>query len=138
MSDAAVTIVVAGVAQVAVALVAFLTLWVKIRYGIVKTEEAAESQAKTAGVVEQIHTATNSDREKMERRLAALETTNAALLARIDGLHSDALSREQELLVQGRQTPAKPPESLVPDPRHPGGPGTPPPPPPPVPRRETP
>ncbi len=168
MSDAAVTVIVSGVAQVAVALVAFLTLWIKIRYGIVKAEEAANKaevvegkidtntrltrasadvQTKTAGVVEKIHTATNSDREKMEKRLAALESANAALLVRIDGLHSAALARQQELIVQGRQTPAEtqPPsaqqsqdrhrETLVPDPRHPGGPGAPPPPP--VPRRET-
>ncbi len=163
MSDAAVTVVAAGVVQVIVALVAFLTLWLKIRYGIVKAEEAAnkaevvegkidtntrltraasEVQTKTAGVVEQIHTATNSDREKMERRLAALESANAALLVRIDGLHSAALARQQQLLVQGRQTPAeaqqsqdRPPETLVPDPRHPGGPVVPPPTPP---RRETP
>ncbi len=159
MSDAAVTVVVAGVAQVAVALVAFLTLWIKIRYGIIKAEEAAnkaavvegkiddntrltktatEVQTKTASVVEQIHTATNSDRDKMERRLAALESANAALLSRIDTLHTDALSRQREITAQGRQAPPEPQppsaqqsqdrreEHLVPDPRHPGGPGGPP------------
>lgn len=59
MSDAAITIVVAGVVQVAVITAGFLTLWVKLRYGVeearksaVKAEESATVAADKVQVVE--------------------------------------------------------------------------------------
>lgn len=41
MSDSAITVIVAGCVQVAVLIVGFLTLWVKLRYGTEQAERAA-------------------------------------------------------------------------------------------------
>lgn len=42
MSDTAITTIVTGVVTVVVTVVTFLTLWVKLKYGVEKTEEVAK------------------------------------------------------------------------------------------------
>lgn len=49
MSDAAITAICAGAANIFIALLGFLTLWVKLKYG---TQKAAERAAENAAVVE--------------------------------------------------------------------------------------
>ncbi len=220
MSDAAITVVVAGVVQLGVAAVAFFTLWVKLRYAGVKAEEAVVKAAAveekidhntvitktTAASVEAVKDVVNgvahpalitADMDGKildatdpvlaltgfrpaelvgknvemllpERYLHRHQTTLAAsrasgqirpkdvaiighlkdrfgaeipvliCLVQSGGNRVTAqLVRRSELFIVDERKPTSPPqEAFVPDPRHPGGPGTSPPPP--VPRRETP
>ena len=41
MSDAAITVVISGLVTITTMVVGFLTLWIKLRYGVSKAEEAA-------------------------------------------------------------------------------------------------
>lgn len=53
MSDAAITTIVSGFVQVVVLVVGFLTLWVKLKYGVEKAERSATAAATKAHEVEQ-------------------------------------------------------------------------------------
>lgn len=63
MSDTAVTIVVTGVVQITVLVCGFLTLWVKLKYGVQKSAENAATAATMAVTKADAHA------EKLEKKL---------------------------------------------------------------------
>ena len=84
MSDAAVTILVAGLVNVVTMVVGFLTLWVKLRYGV----EKADSIARKADLVE-----TKLDHNTQVTTQAAEEAARASAHAETcDGQRAKILS----------------------------------------------
>ncbi len=118
MSDAAATILVAGLVQIVVAICGVAVLWIKAQEAAVlaaaakvaadvaaaKAVEAKTAAADAAAVgsrtektVDVIHTATNSDRARMELLIAAQNQQLTELRQKVETLHGEALAREQRL-----------------------------------------
>lgn len=79
MSEAAILTVVSGVVTVTTLIIGFLTLWLKLRYGIIKAEEAAY---KAENVEQKIDRNSSAISDKLDHNtMVTTEAKNAAVKA---------------------------------------------------------
>lgn len=114
MSDAAITAIVSGVITVAGMVVGFLTLWVKIKYGVEKVKEVESKvdantvltgEARSASVRASEHTAScDEDRARILKvqedhgaRITALEAQMTAIGVKVDGVDKNINSTRHEV-----------------------------------------
>ena len=109
MSDAAITVIVAGILQLATIVAGFLTIWVKLRYGVEKAEEAATKaqtvekkiDANTAitkgGVAAAVTSAKVAAVAAAEAKVAT-DTIHEKLNGRLDKAINDAVAPVEERL----------------------------------------
>lgn len=121
MSDAAIASIVTGIVTISTMVIGFLTLWIKLRYGVEKAEEVATkaqdmedkidhnttitTEAKDAAT--QVQSESNARNEEMEKvastlmehhsRISALETQLMALKVSVDGVTRDITSTRHEM-----------------------------------------
>lgn len=89
MSDAAIASLVTGVVTVTTIIVGFLTLWIKIRYGVEKAEEAA---VQTQIVEKKLDN--NTAITKEGQQIAAIAVKAAAATASNAAQKAEALSQQ--------------------------------------------
>lgn len=137
MSDAAVATLVSGVVTIVTMLVGFLTLWVKLKYGVEKTKDVESKVDHNTALTTKIEQQTNgplSDKlaaldvevaSKLENhgsRITALEAKMETMRTAIDSLNGNLNSTRHELrghlqtitnslhvlAIKGTPTPAEP------------------------------
>jgi uncharacterized protein YoxC len=80
MSDAAVTTLVAGFVQVAVLVVGFLTLWIKLKFGVEGAQRSAEKAAsKVQDVADKLATNTATTDEVNSKADTIVSQTNGVM-----------------------------------------------------------
>ena len=113
MSDAAVSIVVTGVITLTTMVIGFLTLWIKLRYGVgkveevsVKADEAAVKAAEAVVVAKGVEAKIDDNTAKTEAvsgkttitAFIALEESVKTLTERVDKLEEYTHSTARQLL----------------------------------------
>jgi small-conductance mechanosensitive channel len=70
MSDAAITVMAASAVSIVTTIVAFFTLWIKLRYGVEKAEEAASRAHEVEGHIKKVDSAVLSVEGKLDANTA--------------------------------------------------------------------
>lgn len=107
MSDSAVANIMTDLVTITITVVGFLTLWVKLRYGIRKTESVEskldDNTAMTASIQRQTNGVLDTRLSQLDdhgTRIAALEAKMEAMKAALDGLGHNLDSTRHELRGQ--------------------------------------
>ena len=99
MSDAGIASIVTGIVTITTIIAGFLTLWIKLRYGVLKAEEAA---TKAQVVETKIDNNTKITKEGVEA--AANNAQAAADAANASAAKTDALSEQLNGKLEARIT----------------------------------